>query len=58
MSKAHRGSGIREEFNHGRGTCPVCKRTQVKILYEAPVEGEKAKVCKSCNATIKAAAAK
>ncbi len=58
MSKAHRGSGIREEFNHGRGTCPVCKRTEVKVLYEATVDGEKAKVCKSCNANIKAAAAK
>ena len=58
MSKAHRGSGIREEFNHGRGTCPVCKRTQVKILFEATVDGEKAKVCKACNANIKAKAAK
>jgi len=58
MSKAHRGSGIRELFNHGRGTCPVCKRTEVKTLYEATVEGEKVKVCKACNSTIKAAAAK
>ncbi len=58
MSKAHRGSGIREEFNRGRGTCPVCKRTEVKILYEATVDGEKAKVCKACNANIKANAAK
>lgn len=58
MSKAHRGSGITGEYNQGRGTCPVCKRTQVKILYEATVEGEKAKVCKACNARLKKAAAK
>ena len=34
MSKAHRGTGIRELANHGRGTCPVCKREAIKCLYE------------------------
>ncbi len=43
MSKAHRGSGI---------------RTEVKILFEATVEGEKVKICKACNAHLKATAAK
>lgn len=56
MSKAHRGSGIRSEFNRGRGECPACKRTGVKILYEVTLDGEKAKVCKPCNARIKKAA--
>ncbi|WP_320130551.1 hypothetical protein [uncultured Sphaerochaeta sp.] len=56
MSKAHRGSGIRTEVNHGRGDCPVCKRTAVKLLFETTVEGEKVKVCKACNAKLKAAA--
>jgi hypothetical protein len=56
MSKAHRGSGIRTEVNHGRGECPVCKRTGVKVLFEATVEGEKTKVCKMCNSHLKAAA--
>ena len=33
MSKAHRGTGIRKEVNHGRGVCPVCGKAQVKTLY-------------------------
>ncbi len=57
MSKAHRGTGIRSEVNHGRGVCPVCKRTEVKILYEVTIDGQKTKVCKSCNAHLKATAA-
>ncbi|MFA5447013.1 MAG: hypothetical protein WC233_01910 [Sphaerochaeta sp.] len=56
MSKAHRGSGIRDQYNRGRGECPSCKRTGVKILYEVTLDGEKAKVCKPCNARIKKAA--
>lgn len=57
MSKAHRGSGIRSEVNHGRGQCPVCKRTEVKVMYEATIDGQKAKICKPCNAHLKATAA-
>lgn len=53
MSKAHRGFGIRDQKNNGRGTCPVCKRTAIKVLYEAPVDGATVKVCKQCNAKIK-----
>jgi len=53
MSKAHRGSGIRSEINRGRGECPACKRTGVKVLYEVTLDGEKAKVCKPCNANLK-----
>ncbi|MFA6844236.1 MAG: hypothetical protein WCR02_00765 [Sphaerochaetaceae bacterium] len=58
MSKAHRGSGIRKTPNSGRGTCPICKRTGIKLLYEQTVEGTKVNVCKTCDATIKNAAAK
>jgi ribosomal protein L37AE/L43A len=51
MSKAHRGKGIRELKARGRGECPVCRRNNVKLLYE---EGEKKiKVCKTCKAAIK-----
>jgi hypothetical protein len=51
MSKAHRGKGIRELPAYGRGECPVCKRTNVKILYE---QGDaKSKICKTCKAAIK-----
>jgi len=51
MSKAHRGKGIRELAAHGRGTCPVCGATGIKILYEAGEQ--KVKVCKPCKAAIK-----
>ena len=53
MSKAHRGTGIRELSNHGRGTCPVCKREAVKVLYEVEADGVKQNVCKQCNAKLK-----
>ncbi len=52
MSKAHRGKGIRELSAHGRGTCPVCKRDNVKVLYEQEIAGAKVKICKTCKAAI------
>jgi len=52
MSKAHRGKGLRETLARGRGSCPVCKREGVKVVYEQEVEGVKAKICKTCKATI------
>jgi ribosomal protein L37AE/L43A len=53
MAKPHRGKTIRELPSRGRGECPVCKRTSVKILYEKEAEGKKIKVCKTCKAAIK-----
>lgn len=53
MSKAHRGKGIRELASHGRGECPVCKRRNVKILYEQEAGEKKVKICKTCKAAIK-----
>lgn len=53
MSKNHRGAGIRSLVKHGRGECPVCHRTGVKVLYEVEVDGKKVKVCKVCNAMFK-----
>ena len=58
MSKAHRGKGIRELFARGRGTCPVCGATGIKVLYEQDGGGgsgtdNKVKVCKPCKAAIK-----
>jgi len=53
MSKAHRGKGIADQFAHGRGECPVCKRTSVKILYEQDAGGQKVKICKICKAAVK-----
>jgi hypothetical protein len=53
MSKAHRGKGIRELASRGRGDCPVCKRGNVKLLYEMEAGDQKVKVCKICKAAIK-----
>jgi formate dehydrogenase maturation protein FdhE len=50
MSKAHRGKGLRELVSKGRGTCPVCGRTGVKVIYEQEIEGKKLKICKICKA--------
>ena len=52
MSKAHRGKGLRDQVSRGRGSCPVCKRNNVKILYELEAEGAKVKVCKTCKAAV------
>ena len=53
MSKAHRGKGIKDQFARGRGECPVCKRTSVKILYEQEAGEKKIKICKTCKAALK-----
>jgi len=53
MSKPHRGKSIRDQAAHGRGVCPVCKRENVKILYEQEAEGQKFKICKTCRAAVK-----
>jgi RNA polymerase subunit RPABC4/transcription elongation factor Spt4 len=53
MSKAHRGKGIRELASQGRGVCPVCKRSNVKILYEQEAGEVKVKICKTCRAAVK-----
>jgi RNA polymerase subunit RPABC4/transcription elongation factor Spt4 len=53
MSKAHRGKGIRELFARGRGVCPVCGTSGIKLLYEQESGDKKIKVCKPCKAAIK-----
>jgi hypothetical protein len=53
MSKAHRGKGIRDQFARGRGECPVCRRVNVKILYEQEAGEQKIKICKTCKAAVK-----
>jgi hypothetical protein len=53
MAKPHRGKGIRELFARGRGECPVCKRNNVKILYETEAGGKKFKICKICRAAVR-----
>ena len=56
MSKAHPGTGIRNEANHGRGKCPRCGKENIKVLYEKEIDGAQVKVCKYCNAALKNAA--
>lgn len=53
MSKAHRGTGVRTEFNRGRGKCPRCGNENIKVLYEKEIDGNTVKVCKRCNAELK-----
>lgn len=52
MSKAHRGKGLREEAKGGRGACPLCKRTGVKVVYEITANEKKVKICKECNKAV------
>ncbi len=52
MSKAHRGAGIRDQFNHGRGTCPITGKTGVKLMYEHEIDGKKVMISKAAKATI------
>jgi transcription elongation factor Elf1 len=53
MSKAHRGTGVRTEPNHGRGKCPRCGNENIKVLYEKEIDGNTIKICKFCNAQLK-----
>ena len=52
MSKANRGKGTFERYNRGKGTCPVCGRTNIKATYEEEVGEKKFSVCKQCKAGI------
>ncbi len=58
MSKAHRGTGIRQEANHGRGTCARCGKENIKVLWEKEIDGNTVKVCKFCNSALKNVAKK
>lgn len=53
MSKNHRGSGIRSLPNHGRGTCAICGKTDIKVLFEKEVNEQTVNICKFCNAKLK-----
>ena len=53
MSKNHRGSGIRSLPAHGRGTCAICRKTDIKVLWEKEINGQTVNVCKFCNAKLK-----
>lgn len=49
MAKANRGRNLRNSKEWNRGTCPVCERTGVKLLYTNTNDNdEEIKVCKQC----------
>jgi len=48
MAKNFRGKGIKNLPSHGRGECPVCHRTGVKVLHEVKTDANTVKVCKVC----------
>ena len=47
MAKSKRGNNIKKIPNW-RGTCPICKRTGVKLLWDKLSENVTIKVCKIC----------
>ncbi|MDP2172210.1 MAG: hypothetical protein Q8M98_01195 [Candidatus Cloacimonadaceae bacterium] len=48
MAKNHRGKLLRVMPFHGRGECPVCHRTGVKVTHEVKADGKTHNVCKIC----------
>ena len=53
MAKNHRGTGLRTLPSKGRGECPRCHKTGIKLVYEVEIDGNKVKVCKFCNGALK-----
>lgn len=48
-TKSHRGKTLWKLPSHGRGTCPICHTTRIKVLYDVvKTEGGTVKVCKRC----------
>ena len=52
MSKTNRGSELRETPNHGRGVCPLCKRSGVKVVFEVTSGEKTTQTCKMCKAAV------
>jgi hypothetical protein len=49
MAKNKRGKALWRMPARGRGTCPVCSATRIKLLYTRVLEnGDTATVCKRC----------
>ncbi|GJM79832.1 MULTISPECIES: hypothetical protein [Paenibacillus] len=50
MAKNKRGKSIWNLPSRGRGTCPVCGSTRIKLLYTKNTStGQQLKVCKKCS---------
>jgi hypothetical protein len=48
MAKTRRGRALWTLPGRGKGLCPGCSRTGVKLLYQVTLKGENTKVCKRC----------
>ncbi|WP_171016724.1 hypothetical protein [Pseudalkalibacillus caeni] len=49
MAKRNRGKSLTKMPSRGRGTCPICHATRIKLLYTAVgSSGKMLKVCKRC----------
>jgi len=49
MAKSNRGKTLKKLPSRGRGTCPLCGKTRIKLLYTHVGESGQLKVCKQCN---------
>ena len=50
MAKPNRGSIIKKTPGW-RGTCPLCNRKRVRVLWPYSIGEDKVKICKRCNAS-------
>lgn len=48
MTKQKRGKVIKK-IENWRGTCPICQKGAVKLLWTKLVDGENIKCCKVCS---------
>ena len=51
MAKPNRGKTIKR-IAGWRGTCPVCNRKRVRILWPYTIGEQKVKICKKCNSSV------
>lgn len=50
MAKSKRGHALWNLPSRGRGTCPICHSTRIKLLYpRVTTAGTAIKVCKRCD---------
>jgi len=49
LAKSNRGKSLKKLPSRGRGTCPLCGKTRIKLLYTYVGEDGQKKVCKQCN---------
>ena len=53
MAKPNRGRILKKTVGW-RGTCPLCKRTRVRVLWPHTIGEDKVKICKRCNSSVAA----